>query len=159
MARQIAFISDRSGWAHLYVIPADATSESQARQLSKGDFGDGYANWSPDSHHFVFAHSEPGNQQERFLSIADVATGKIQPVVTARGVNRDAVFSPDGTRLAYLRSAVEHPQEVYTVSVAAGSTPVRLSNSLPAGLNPADLTAPWLCITRAARMASRCRPR
>ena len=33
----IAFISDRTGWPHLYVIPIDATSESQARQISKGD--------------------------------------------------------------------------------------------------------------------------
>jgi Tol biopolymer transport system component/dienelactone hydrolase len=140
--KMIAFISDRSGWAHLYVTPFDATSESQARQLSKGDFGDGYANWSPDSKSIVFAHSAVGNQQERFLSVVDVATGKVQPVVTARGVNRDAVFSPDGTKLAYLRAAVEHPQEVYTVNVAAGSTPVRLTDSLPEGLNPADLTAP-----------------
>jgi dipeptidyl aminopeptidase/acylaminoacyl peptidase len=140
--KQIAFISDRSKWAHLYVIPFDATSESQARQLSKGDFGDGYVNWSPDSKSVVFAHSEAGNQQERFLSIVGVLTGKVQPAVKARGVNRDAVFSPDGTHLAYLRSAVEHPQEVYTVSVAAGSMPVRLTDSLPQGLNPADLTAP-----------------
>jgi dipeptidyl aminopeptidase/acylaminoacyl peptidase len=52
------------------------------------------------------------------------------------------VFSPDGSRLAYLRSAVEHPQEVYTVSIAGNSKPVRLTDSLPEGLNPADLTAP-----------------
>jgi dipeptidyl aminopeptidase/acylaminoacyl peptidase len=140
--RMIAFISDRSGWAHLYVIPFDATAESQARQLSKGDFGDGYANWSPDSKSIVYAHSEASNQQERFLSVVDVASGKVQPVVTARGVNREAVFSSDGTKLAYLRAAVEHPQEVYTVNVASGSTPMRLTDSLPEGLNPADLTAP-----------------
>jgi len=140
--KMIAFISDRTGWAHLYVTPSDATSESQARQLSKGDFGDGYANWSPDSKSIVYAHSDVGNQQERFLSVVDVASGKVLPVVTARGVNREAVFSSDGAKLAYLRSAVEHPQEVYTVNIAGGSTPVRLTDSLPEGLNPADLTAP-----------------
>lgn len=85
--KQVAFTSDRSGWAHLYVIPFDATSESQARQLSKGSFGDGFAAWSPDSRKVAFAHSEPGNQQERFLSVADVGSGKVQPIVTARGVN------------------------------------------------------------------------
>jgi dipeptidyl aminopeptidase/acylaminoacyl peptidase len=138
----IAFISDRTGWAHLYVIPVDASSESQARQLSKGDFGDGYASWSPDSKRVVFAHSAPGNQMERFLSIANVSSGKVEPVVTARGVNYDAVFSPDGTRLAYLRSAVEHPQEVYTVAVAPSSTPDRITDSLPASIHPADLIAP-----------------
>jgi dipeptidyl aminopeptidase/acylaminoacyl peptidase len=140
--KSIAFVSDRSGWAHVYVIPVDATSEKEAKQLSNGDFGDGFANWSPDSKSIVFAHSAAGNQQERFLSIADVASGKVQPVVTAHGVNYDAVFSPDSTKLAYLRSAAEHPQEVYTVSIAAESKPVRLTDSLPAGLNPVDLTAP-----------------
>ncbi len=140
--KQIAFISDRTGWAHLYVVPGNATSEAQARQLSKGDFGDGFASWSPDSRKIAFAHSEPGNQQERFLSVADVATGKLQPVVKARGVNYDPVFSPDGASLAYLRAAVEHPQEVYTVAISGPGTPMRLTESLPAGLSPADLTAP-----------------
>jgi len=140
--RSIAFMSDRTGWVHLYVIAVDATSETEARQLSKGDFGDCYAIWSPDSKRVAFAHSEVGNQQERFISIAEVATGKVQPAVTSRGVNYDAVFSPDGGKLAYLRSAVEHPQEVYTIDIAQGSTPVRLTDSLPAGLNPSDLTAP-----------------
>jgi dipeptidyl aminopeptidase/acylaminoacyl peptidase len=140
--KHIAFVSDRSGWAHVYVIPIDATSESQAKQISKGNFGDGFAAWSPDSKRIAFAHSAEGNQMERFLSFADVATGKIEPVVTAHGVNYDPVFSGDGTKLAYLRAAVEHPQEVYTVSVEKGSTPARLTNSLPAEINPADLTAP-----------------
>jgi dipeptidyl aminopeptidase/acylaminoacyl peptidase len=142
--KYIAFISDHTGWAHVYVIPAKATSEMEVKQLSKGDFGDGYINWSPDSKSVVYAHSEVGNQEERFLSIADVATGTVKPAVTARGVNRDAVFSPDGTKLAYLRSAVEHPQEVYAVSISAGSKPIRLTDSLPPGLDPADLTAPVL---------------
>jgi dipeptidyl aminopeptidase/acylaminoacyl peptidase len=140
--KTIAFISDRTGWAHLYVIPYDATSEAQAKQLSKGDFGDGFASWSPDSKRIAFAHSERGNQQERFISIADVASGKVQPIVTARGVNYEPSFSYDGASIAYLRAAVEHPQEVYTVAVAGPGKPVRLTDSLPEGLNPADLTAP-----------------
>lgn len=140
--KYIAFISDRTGWAHVYVIPIDATSESQAKQLSIGDFGDCYASWSPDSKSVAYAHSEVGNQQERFISMADIATGKVQHIVTARGVNYDPAFSPDGTKIAYLRSAVEHPQEVYIADVAPGSKPVRLTDSLPPGLNPDDLTAP-----------------
>ena len=138
----LAFISDRSGWPHLYVIPTDATSETQARQLSNGNFGDGYAAWSPDSRRVAFAHSAPGNQMERFVSIADVPSGKSQPIVTGRGVNRAPAFSPDGAMLLYERSALEHPLEIYAVAAHPGATPTRLTDSLPPGLLVKDLTAP-----------------
>jgi dipeptidyl aminopeptidase/acylaminoacyl peptidase len=138
----LAFISDRTGWPHLYVIPTDATSESQARQISKGNFGDGYAAWSPDSTRVAFAHSADGNQMERFISVATIATGHIENAVTQPGVNRAPAFSPDGASLLYERSAVEHPLEVYSVALHAGATPVRLTDSLPPGLLPQDLIAP-----------------
>jgi hypothetical protein len=96
-----AFISDRSGWPHLYVIPIDATSESQARQLSKGAFGDGYAAWSPDGKQVASTHSAEGNQMERFISIASPATGRTEPIVSGRSVNRAPAFSPDGSMLIY----------------------------------------------------------
>ena len=138
----LAFISDRSGWPHLYVIPTDATSESQARQLSKGNFGDGYAAWSPDSKSIAYAHSADGNQMERFISVADMRSGRTEPIVTSRGVNRAPAFSPDGSALIYERSAVEHPLEVYTVSAKPGASPTRLTDSLPPGLLAKDLIAP-----------------
>jgi dipeptidyl aminopeptidase/acylaminoacyl peptidase len=140
--RWVAFISDRTGWPHLYVMPTDATSESQARQISKGRFGDGYAAWSPDSSHIAWAHSAEGNQMERFISVASIATGQIYPVVTIPGVNRAPEFSPDGAMLSFERSAVEHPLEIYSVAARAGSVPNRLTDSLPPSLLPADLTAP-----------------
>jgi Tol biopolymer transport system component/dienelactone hydrolase len=138
----VAFISDRTGWPHLYTIPIDATSESQAKQISKGNFGDGYAAWSPDSRRIAYAHSADGNQMERFISIASVETGQIEPVVTEHGVNRAPAFSPDGAMLVYERSAIEHPLEVYSVPAKPAAAPTRLTNSLPPGLLPEDLTAP-----------------
>lgn len=140
--RWLAFISDRSGWPHLYVIPTDATSESQARQLSKGAFGDGYAAWSPDSKQVAYTHSAEGNQMERFISIATLATGATEAIVTGRGVNRAPAFSPDGSMLVYERSAVEHPLELYSIPAKPGAEAARLTYSLPPGLLPQDLTAP-----------------
>lgn len=140
--RWLAFISDRSGWPHLYVIPTDATSETEATQLSKGNFGDGYIAWSSDSHRIAFAHSADGNQMERFLSIVDVASRKVEPIVTASGVNRDPSFSADGSSLVYERSAIEHPLEIYTVAAKPGSVPVRLTDSLPPGILEKDIAAP-----------------
>jgi dipeptidyl aminopeptidase/acylaminoacyl peptidase len=138
----VEFVSDRTGWPHTYVIPYDATSESQAKQLSTGNFGDGYATWKADSKHIAFAHSADGNQMERFISVVDITTGKIEPIVTSRGVNFDPVFSPDGSMLAYSRAAVEHPLEIYAVPAHAGAAPVRLTDSLAPEINVSDLTAP-----------------
>lgn len=138
----LAFISDRSGWPHLYVIPTDAMSGSQAQQISAGNFGDGYAAWSPDSQRIAYAHSVDGNQQERFISIASVPKGKVEAIVTAHGVNRNPSFSPDGSTLVYERSAAEHPLEVYSVTAHAGANPTRLTNSLPSGLLEKDLPSP-----------------
>ena len=74
-ARTLAFVSDRTGWIHVYVIPTDATSESQARQLTTGDFGAGLPAWSPDGSRLAYHHSVKGNQMERFISIVDLKSG------------------------------------------------------------------------------------
>ncbi|MGE0816133.1 MAG: prolyl oligopeptidase family serine peptidase [Vicinamibacterales bacterium] len=140
--RTLAFVSDRTGWIHLYAIPLDATSEAQARPLTSGAFGVGLGSWSPDSRRIAYHHSAPGNQMERFVDVVDVATGRSEPIVTAHGVQLDPQVSPDGGSLVYQRSAVEHSLDLYAVELTAGATPVRLSDSMPAGLNVADLVAP-----------------
>ena len=138
----IAFISDRTGWPHLYVMPATAKSEKEARQITRGEFTAAFPAWSPDSKQLAFAHSAAGNGMERFIDIADVATGNFIAVVTARGLNWDPAFSPDSGKLAYVRTAPDHPQEVYTVDARAGATPKRLTNSLPTEILASDLTTP-----------------
>ena len=140
--KSVAFVSDRTGWIHVYVMPLDATSESQAKALTSGNFGTGLGSWSPDSRRIAYHHSAPGNQMERFVDVVDVATGRNEPVVAVRGVNLDPLFAPDGRSLVYQRSDVENSLDLYAVPARAGDTPVRLSDSMPAGLNKSDLVAP-----------------
>ena len=59
---------------------------------------------------------------ERFVDVIDVATGKIEQIVTAHGVNYDPSFSPDGSNLVFHRTDVENSLDIYTV---AGSRPAR----------------------------------
>ncbi len=140
--RSLAFVSDRSGWIHVYVMPVDATAESQARQLTSGTYGAGLGNWSPDSKRIAYHHSLNGNQMERFIDIVDVATGKSEAVVAARGVNLDPLFSPNGSQVVFQRTDVENSLDLYVADARAGSKPVRLSDSMPAGLNRAEIPVP-----------------
>ena len=135
----LTFVSDRTGWIHVYVIPTDATVESQARQLTTGDFGAGLPAWSPDGSRIAYHHSVKDNQMERFISIVDLKSGAHQQVVTERGVNIDPAFSPDGSRLLFQRTDVHNSLDLFVTPASArkpgSDTLVRLSNSMPAGLN------------------------
>src|SRR5262245_58900139 len=140
--KSVAFISDRTGWIQIYVMPLNATSESQAKQLTSGNFLNGLGNWSPDSKKIVYHHGTPNNPMVRFLDILDVATGKTEQIVTAPGVNYDASFSPDGSNLVFHRTDVTNSLDLYTVPARVGAQYTRLSDSMPSGLNNADFSTP-----------------
>jgi dipeptidyl aminopeptidase/acylaminoacyl peptidase len=136
----VTFVSDRSGWIHIYVLPVDATGESQAKQLTSGGFLAGLGNWSPDSTRIAYHRSDAGNQYERFINVVDVRTGATEPIVTTRGVNYDPSFSPDGSQLVFHRTDIENSLDLYSVATASKSQSVRLSDSMPAGVNKADFS-------------------
>jgi dipeptidyl aminopeptidase/acylaminoacyl peptidase len=140
--KSVAFVSDRAGWIHVYVIPVNATSESQAKQLTTGGYLAGLGSWSADSTRIAYHRSAAGNQMERFVDVVDVASGKRDQVVAERGVNYDPSFSPDGNTLVFHRTDVENSLDLYSVSTRSQSRMVRLSNSMPSGLDTADLTPP-----------------
>ncbi len=140
--KTLVFLSDRTGWPHLYMMPLNATSESQAKQITNGKYGANYATWSPDGKHIAYTHSVDGNQMERFLAIYDIDTGKSVDAGNARGVNFDASYSPDGSQLVYSRAAIEHPLELYVTPAKAGTTSTRLTVSIDTAIKTTDLTAP-----------------
>jgi Tol biopolymer transport system component/dienelactone hydrolase len=138
----VGFICDRTGWPLVYVLPTDATSESQARQVSFGKKIDGFPAWSADSSRIAYSNSRDGDEMSRYITVADVPSGKMEEVVKEPGVSLDPVFSPDGSKLAFSRSSVTYPLEVFAVSSHAGGVAQRLTDSLPAEIDTADLTPP-----------------
>lgn len=140
--QSVAFVSDRTGWIHVYVMPVGASSEQDARTLTSGNFGTGLGTWSPDSRRLAFHHSVVGNQMERFIDVVDVQSGQRTTVVSARGVNLDPMFSPDGNSLLFQRTDVENSLDLYVAPVREQASIVRLSDSMPAGLSKGDLVAP-----------------
>jgi dipeptidyl aminopeptidase/acylaminoacyl peptidase len=139
--RAVVFASDRTGWAHLYVVPIDALSEREARQLTNGNYSVSFGSWAPDGRTIAYQHSAEGNHMERFISIVDVGTGETRQVVSERGLSLEPRFSPDGSRLAFLRTAVDHSLDLFVVARRGGQMR-RLTDSMPAELRPSDFTAP-----------------
>jgi dipeptidyl aminopeptidase/acylaminoacyl peptidase len=140
--KQLAYVSDRSGWIHVYVMPLDATSESQAVQLTSGRFGAGLGSWSPDSRRLAYHHSADGNQMERFVDVVDVASQRSEAIVTTHGVNLDPLFSPDGQSLVVQRTDPQNSLDLYVAPVRAGAPLTRLSDSMPPGLNREEIVVP-----------------
>jgi dipeptidyl aminopeptidase/acylaminoacyl peptidase len=138
--KSVAFVSDRTGWIHIYVMPVTATSESQAKQLTTGGFLAGLGSWSADSTKIAYHRSEAGNQYERFINVIDVRTGANEPIVTMHGVNYDPALSPDGSQLVFHRTDVENSLDLYSVAAKPGAQFTRLSDSMPAGIDKKDFS-------------------
>ena len=138
--KSVAFVSDRSGWIHIYVMPVDATSESQAKQLTTGGFLAGLGSWSADSTRIAYHRSEAGNQYERFIDVVDVRSGLTERVVMARGVNYEPSFAPDGSQLVFHRTDIANSLDLYTAPARSNAIAVRLTQSMPAGISAADFS-------------------
>jgi len=92
----IAFISDRDGWDHLYVMPS---AGGTATQLTKGNFEAWRPSWSPDSTRIAFDANEPGRPGDRHLGIAaigqDPARATVTTITSGKGTDIAPLWSPD----------------------------------------------------------------
>lgn len=94
----------RPGYDHIFLV---SSSGGAPRQLTFGAFDDGGPlSWSPDGRTILFsanrhenADREPTNSEVFAL---DVASGAIKPLTSRFGPDGGAVFSPDGSKIAYL---------------------------------------------------------
>ncbi len=132
----IAFLSDRDGWDHLYVMPATG---GEAVQITKGKFEAWRPVWSHDGKKIAFDANEPDKPGDRRVGIADLSKGPAQATVTyltaGRGTNIAPVWSLDEARLAYQHSDAHHSADLFAIEAKAGATPRRLTDSMPASMD------------------------
>lgn len=99
---------------HIWLIPVrtDGDKKPDARQITRGDFtvgspfGGGF-DWSPDSKSIAFTHTPTPRVDDWVLadiSIADVASGKIKPLVNSGAAEIYPFYSPDGRWIAFTKS-------------------------------------------------------
>jgi tricorn protease len=97
--RFIAFSSNRHGNYNVFVIPIES---GKPRQLTFDSSGDLVTGWSPDGKQVLFTSAREPDYPPHFdLYSVPVDGGQVRRITTTEA--REATFSPDGTRLAYVR--------------------------------------------------------
>lgn len=103
-----------TGRTHLYLF--DVASKN-TRQLTFGKYTEADATWSPDSKTIAFVSNqteEPDRNENSDIFLIDTTIGaKLKKLTTWTGGDADPQWSPDGKKIAYLRSTSNATFEMY----------------------------------------------
>ena len=115
------------GNTHVFVIPADGGTP---RQVTSGDYDhNGPLAWSPDGRRIVFASNRDEDWEfNRFntdLWSVEVGSGEMLKLTDRDGPDSAPVYSPDGSKIAYLgfddKKMGYHNTNVYVMDARDGS--------------------------------------
>jgi len=138
--RGLFFTSDRNGWTHAYTLDAPGAAP---RPVTRGAFEISHAALSPDGKTVFFASTQDG-AAERHLYAADVATGAVRRLPTARGVNTSAILSPRGDRLVYVHSSPSRLPDLWAIDAAGTAPPRQLTESMTPALKAVAWQTPQI---------------
>ncbi|HWK88899.1 MAG TPA: DPP IV N-terminal domain-containing protein, partial [Longimicrobium sp.] len=132
---RIYFVSERTGYAHLYTAPA---AGGAATPVTSGTWEVDDVELSRDRRTFYITTSEthPG---ERALYSVSVDGGPRTRITALEGWT-DAVPSPDGRNLAMLHSTGNTPPELYLMANRPGASPRQVTESRTAEFR----RGPWI---------------
>jgi dipeptidyl aminopeptidase/acylaminoacyl peptidase len=122
----IAYVSDQTGWGHIYVQPADG---GEARQLTGGEAEHGHAAWTQGQRSYCFidkgsriacVRSERGVHR---LQVVDAAGAAVSDVKAAAPYTAIEYLSslPETARLAFVGSSGTQPARVMQVDASSAS--------------------------------------
>jgi len=139
----IAFLSDRDGWDHLYVVSA---SGGEATQLTQGHFEAWRPVWSHDSTRIAFDANEADRPGDRQIGIAAIGSDPAHAVITyvtgGNGTNIEPHWSADDKRLVYQHTDSRNSADFFVVEAKANAKEIRLSDSMPASIDKSQFVEP-----------------
>ena len=126
-SRQIAFSRYSDGVLSILTVPVLGGREHRLYR-GKESMGGGLS-WSPDGNSIAYVASPSGDRTRSsisFLSLADYSTHEITSPPPGY-LDRSPMFSPDGKRLAFIRSTIAGvSNDIYVMSTSGGG-PKRLT--------------------------------
>lgn len=132
---RVWFMSERTGWAHLYTT---AATGGEARALTSGRWEVRNAELSRDGRTFYLETSETHPGEQNLYAVS--ADGGARTRLTSMAGWTDGQVSPDGRWIAILRSTASRPPELYIVPNRAGAQPRQVTTSTTAEFRG----GPWI---------------
>jgi dipeptidyl aminopeptidase/acylaminoacyl peptidase len=133
--RRLWYLSEASGFAHLYSVAADG---SDRRQLTSGRWEVRSAGLSPDGKWFYLHTSEVSPFERQIYRMA--VTGGARERLTTKSGGHTGVVSPNGEWIADVYSHVNRPPDLFLMRNKAGAEEVQLTTSPSAEW----LSFPWI---------------
>ena len=131
---RLSYKLEHVGWTvdrpqHLFVVPADGSAEP--RQLTSGDFEDGWPAWSPDGTTIAFVsarHPDWDLVPVNDVYLVDAGGGEPRRLTQGGGQFERLSWAPDGTTIAGLRypGVLDDPKHVQVAVVDGASGGIRL---------------------------------
>ncbi|MBI5245792.1 MAG: PD40 domain-containing protein [Elusimicrobia bacterium] len=135
-ARQVAFVSDRSGNPQIHILDIPTKKITRLTSLNWCDA----PAWSPTGEWIAFA-GRAHNKDKMDVFLVDITGGQLRQLTHGEGSNEDPAWSPDGRFLAFSSTRAKRSQ--IWVMDADGSAP-RLMADVPG----ASVTPHWSPVGR-----------
>ncbi|HUF48434.1 MAG TPA: S9 family peptidase [Vicinamibacterales bacterium] len=124
--RRFVFLSESSGYLHLYALDATAAMP-RAEVLTSGTWEVTSATLSKDRTTFFLETNEAHPGERHFYTMP--VSGGARAKLTSRVGSHSVTVSPDEGAVAVMYSYSTTPPELYTMPLAAGATPVQVTTT------------------------------
>jgi dipeptidyl aminopeptidase/acylaminoacyl peptidase len=132
---RVYFVSERTGWAHLYTVPAMG---GEATPVTSGEWEVTDVQLAPDGRTFWLTTSETHRGERNLYAVS--ANGGRRTRVTSQDGWNESVVSPDGRWVAVLHSTADRPADLFLMPNRAGTRAERVTESTTAEFR----SGPWI---------------
>ena len=142
--KHLAAVLQESGWDNVYLL--DPKPGSSPHALTSGSWNDEDPVFSPDSRTIAVVSNrtdQNGSPEQERIWLQPVAGGAAHLLATQTvpGVDSQPVWSPDSTRIFFLRETPLHSADLYSMQIHGETEPASLTQTLPENYHSA-LAAP-----------------